>query len=215
MKKFLNRPKPIYAESLRSYLKRLAASNFISPDTLLRALDLPQANQLTPVYLAKRYEKYAPTITLIESATRLEPGALLSKIPTPNANNKYCWYGVNMPLIHLRGNPAVCEHCLACDNVEKNAWFMRAYIFCPVHNTALVPVDPFHELSDKSISNSLEEVFCNSTGNANQIEFLNNQITQITNLLPSLKTTTNYIPMSRRHSLANHKAMTQTQLFSH
>ena len=180
MKKFLNRPIPIYSESLRSYLNRLAANNFISPDTLLRALGLPQAHQITPAYLAKRYEKYSPTITSIEAATRLEPGTLLSKIPAPKANNEYFWYGVNMPLIHLRGNPAVCKHCLACDNVEKNVWFMRAYNFCPVHNTAVVPVDPFYELSDKSISNSLEEVFSAPTCQANQIDFLNNQITQIT-----------------------------------
>jgi hypothetical protein len=215
MKKFLNRPKPTYSESLRSYLKRLAENNFLFPDTLLSALGLPQTHQLTPVYLAKRYDKYAPTIKSIEVATKLKPGTLLSKIPAPQSDNIYCWYGVNMPLIQLRGNPAVCKPCLASDNIEKNVWFMRAYNFCPLHNTAVMSVDPFHELSDKSISNSLEEVFSGSTSDANQLDFLNNQITQITNFLGSLKAANNYIPMSLRHSVANHKAMKQTQLFSY
>lgn len=215
MKKFLNRPKPIYSESLRSYLKRLAENNFISPDTLLRALGLPREHQLTPTYLAKRYDKFAPTITSIEAVNKLEPGSLLSKIPAPQSTGEYYWYGINMPLTHLRGNSAVCKHCLTGNNIEKNVWFIRAYNFCTEHNTSVVPVDPFYEFSNRSISTGLEDIFSSQTFNSEQIEQLNNQLIQITNSLSTLKTSSKYVPLTLRHSLANHKVMMQAELFTH
>lgn len=213
MKKFLNRPTPIYSESLRSYLNRLATSNYVSINTLLKSFNLPLEEQLTPNYLANHYEEYAPKIVSIEPLVNLQPGSLIKKVPTPSLNGCVTWYGLTMKRHHIRNSSAVCHHCLTNNPIEKNVWFLRCYNICPVHNEAIIPIDDFYTNSCKIFANRIEDAFSNQDIEAKEHSLLNEQLAKISNSFFTLKSSSSYIPVSRRLPIATLDSITQQDFF--
>lgn len=209
----LNRPTPIYSESLRSYLNRLASSNYVSINTLLKSFSLPFPERLTPNYLAKHYDEYAQKIVSIERLANLPSGSLIMKVPFPSPNDTVAWYGLTLKRHHIRNSAAICRQCAGDNPIEKNVWFLRCYNICPVHNIAVLPIDEFYANSCKTFSKRIEGAFSNQDIGVNELNRLNDEFAKITNSFVTLKTPSGYIPVERRHPIATHRTMTQHDFF--